>query len=96
MAAASDPSKLGLFRRDYITIAKQLEQIDAAVLNLLKDMQGIYQDGRVSRLMQRLSLSQDQIVVSLAKLHQLGLVTEGSPNPELLPLGRQFMLILSP
>jgi hypothetical protein len=97
MAAASDPAKLGLFRRDYIAIAKQLEPIDAVVLSHLYKMDGqSFQPSKFYALHQRVPVHADQLGVSLGKLYELGLTTETTTNPALQALGRQFMTILEP
>ena len=99
MAAASDPARLGQFRRDYIEIAKQLEPIDAATLQIIRGMQGSYEPGRLSAIANKLSVSQDQVLVSFRKLISLGLTTSHPTNqyhPDLEALGRQFMSVLEP
>jgi hypothetical protein len=90
---------LGLFRRDYIEVAKQLEPIDAAILQLLYAMSGDHEPSRADWISQRLSAERDQTIVAFQKLHGLNLITSdflGKSVPDLSPLGRQFLRVLGP
>lgn len=95
MAAASDPVKLGVFRRDYIEIAKQLEPVDVLLLQRLSAMSGgVYDPTRLQYIEMQISMHRDQILVAFEKLKALQLI-DGTflhrTSPELTPLGRQFM-----
>jgi hypothetical protein len=98
LAAAADPARLGIFRRDFIDIAKQLEPVDAASLNLIQKMTGSHQPSRVAFVAGQLSISTDQVLISFYKLRDLKLVTGFQPDehhPELDTLGRLFMKIIA-
>jgi hypothetical protein len=102
LAAAADPSRAKAFRNQFIEVSKQMDPLDAAVL------QGAQQlptdPGRMAgvakeTLAKQLQVSRDEIEVSLGNLVRLRLaypLTE-SPVPDVLTsaFGREFLRMVS-
>lgn len=102
LAAAMDPKRKHFVRADLISTLKQMEPLDAIVLNAVYDAQGtqLAPNGR-DNLAQRFSVTSDEITVSFQNLERLGcFIRRGDQppesqmvreNPSLGPRGRLLM-----
>ena len=77
LAAAMDPKRKQFVRADLISTLRQLEPIDARVLDAVYD-QGTLQPNARDNLAQRFSVSADEILVSLENLAALGCLAKAS------------------
>jgi len=102
LAAASDPSRKNRVRSSLIATLKQMDPLDAKVLDALnKAYPAGFGQGSNARdqLTKSLAAAQDDILVSFARLEQLQCVgfAEGDRrmlNPVIAPLGRLLMFAL--
>jgi hypothetical protein len=90
-AAAMDPSRKGSVRRSLIDVVKKMEPVDAVVFDICaREVRGGVM-GQLNLTIQdfRVDFSQDEILVSLAALDDLGLLSfQGSIVANIRPLGR--------
>jgi hypothetical protein len=97
LAAAADPKRTGKFRSRFIEIARQLDPVDAAVMQAVAKWGDGLSDGDRNRLVQptvvSLGLSSDEFDVSRENLTRLGLLNPPHPLHTLRPsaLGREFL-----
>jgi hypothetical protein len=98
MAAAADPSRAKAFRYQFIEVAKQMDPLDATVLQAA--MQLPANPGRVvgtaeEALSKQLQVRRDEVEVSLGNLVRLGLsypvVESPSPDVYVSTFGREFL-----
>ena len=102
LAAAMDPKRRHLVRVDLIATLKQLEPLDAIVLNAVFDVQGaqLPPNGR-DHLAARFSVTSDEMTVCFQNLEKLGCFIRRADqppesgmvreNPSLGPRGRMLM-----
>ena len=77
LAAAMDPKRKQFVRADLISTLRQLEPIDARVLQAVYDQQGVgLSPNARDNLAGRLSVSADEILVSLENLTRLGCLAQ--------------------
>lgn len=100
LAAASDPTRKNMYRREFVDIAKNMEPIDALVLPLLRDPGGM-SPTRLAVISSRLSRSEDEVQLSFRNLENLELIDSkdatiaGAHRPKITALGRQFLLAVA-
>jgi Abortive infection alpha len=89
LAAAMDPSRKNLVRLSFITTLKQMDPLDARVLEALY---GIYpagfgqgMNGR-DQLSQQLSVTHDEVLVSFGNLESLNCVGFSLERPKISPI----------
>lgn len=102
LATATNPAKRSIYRRQFSDIVKQLEPIDTLVLPLLNTNSEM-PPNRSAWVAQKLGRSEDEVVISMANLDHLGLlmptnskISNPRLHPVLSPLGRQFMIAVTP
>jgi hypothetical protein len=84
LAAAMDPKRKHLVRADLISTLKQLEPLDAIVLNIVYAPQGVQFAPNVrDHLAQRFSVTTDEMTVCFQNLERLGcFIRRGDVPPE--------------
>lgn len=95
LAAAADPARSKSFRNAFIEVIKKMDPLDAAVLQAAQAEGGRMDGGKVNSIAARLTLSNDQVVVSVENLEKLGIFIRGPATPpSISPLGREFLRML--
>ena len=96
LAAAMDPSRRSLARREFIEIIKQIEPLDARVLEELRDITGAIPNRR-DHIAATFQLPIDDVEVSFEALAGLGLLTvkEAGVTATFTTKGRMLMAALS-
>jgi hypothetical protein len=101
LAAAADPKRKGTFRREFIEVAKQLDPLDALVLDKLQEFGPTSCDpNKVAFFAIQLQVPADHIANSFSALKRLGLTDQlpGS-SAQIFPLlsafGRQFLAAIA-
>ena len=98
LAAAMDPVRCNTYRREFVTIAKQLEPIDAAVLRLL-DTGGPLAPDRATYVATTLGKPHDEVYLAFRNLARMDLVQMSGGVATQVPfvtlLGRQFLSIVA-
>ena len=97
LAAAADPARKGRVRLEFATTLKQMDPLDAKVLETIyiRFPQG-FSGNTTGRdvLSKELRVTQDEILVSFSNLERLGCVDFASPpkiNPFASPYGKLLM-----
>jgi hypothetical protein len=95
LAAAMDPSRRSLVRREFIEIVKQIEPLDARVLEELRDITGAIPNRR-DHIASTFQLPADDVEVSFEALSGLGLLTvkQGGVIATFTTKGRMLMAAL--
>ncbi len=98
LAAALDPARAQRFRREFISVAKQLEPLDATTLAMLETPASM-EPTRLKWIAERQKVSEDEVHNAFRNLQQLGLAENGEGRnqkifPKLTALGRQFLMAL--
>lgn len=93
LAAAMDPSRKNCVRLSFVATLKQMDPLDAKILEALYDAPGGFAGGANGRdvLSQKFSVSKDEVVVSfsnLEKLNCLGFGDTARISPNIGALGR--------
>lgn len=97
IAASMDANLVHLYRRQYVEIVKQLEPIDAVVLQQLAKPSG---ENTRNRIAGALNIPHEQVEVSFANLYKLALGempekhTIQSGNWYITALGKEFLRVL--
>jgi hypothetical protein len=97
LAAAADPKRAGLYRREFVDIVKRLEPLDIIVLPILANPSEL-RPSRLEFVATILGLPRDQIELSFRNLERLELISDFEASgwkPYLLPAGRQLLAIAS-
>jgi hypothetical protein len=90
LAAAADPVRAKAFRNTFIQVAKQMDLLDAAVLDIARLANGPITEESRNDFATQLHALRDEVDISLVNLVKLELLT-GSPKVEISPLGREFL-----
>lgn len=95
VAAAMDPKRVGIYRREFVGIVNELEPLDAIVLPFLADAARL-DPSRLINVSSRTGADVDAVQNSFRNLKQLELTSEmpgGAPQvyPAVTALGRQFL-----
>ncbi len=99
LAASMNPKKSNLVRLKFIEISKKFDPLDARVLDWMYSHEGgIFSnlpDKGMKQIQSDLTISEDEILVSLENLADLGLINDprntGSGAYTLRPFGREFL-----
>jgi hypothetical protein len=104
LAAAMDPNRARRVRQEYITIAKQLDPLDAVIFGRLEEPTREYQPSPSHHFAQELSVTVDEVEVSLLHLNNLLVIRDAYARageaigtvskPRLTSLGRDFRRLL--
>jgi hypothetical protein len=95
LAAAADPARSKSFRNVFIEVIKKMDPLDAAVIQAAQVEGGRMDGGKVNSIAARLTLSNDQVAVSVENLEKLGILIRGpAMPPSISPLGREFLRML--
>jgi hypothetical protein len=95
LAAAADPARSKSFRNAFIEVIKKMDPLDAAVLQVAQAEGGRIDGGKVNSIAARLTLSNDQVGVSVENLEKLGILIRGpAMPPSISPFGREFLRML--
>jgi len=106
LAAALDPKRASLYRREFVDIVKRLEPLDVIVLPLLNTTAQM-PPNRMTALAVRLNRNADEIELSFRNLLRLELVWQNSAiavtplnptpgQPVVTALGKQLLAIVAP
>ncbi len=87
LAAAMDPNRRDAMRQSFITTVKQMDPIDALVLKATH----LNRETPESAIASKLTLSSDEIIVSVEHLANLNCITRNSDHPRVLPFGKLLM-----
>lgn len=92
LAAAVDPKRTQLVRQSLISVLKQMDPLDALVLEKLWEMQGtaLTPNGR-DFLASMLGYLPEDILVSFSNLKRLECISGAEVNPVMAPLGRVLL-----
>jgi hypothetical protein len=96
LAAAMDPNRQRTVRQNIIETLKQMEPLDAAILQAVYTNAGAQwsPNGR-DALAQRLQIQQDEVLVSFGNLADLPCISFGNSlppiNPLMAPIGQLLM-----
>lgn len=95
VAAAMDPRRVGIYRREFVSIVNELEPLDAIVLPFLADAARL-DPSRLINISSRTGADVDAVQNSFRNLKRLELTSEmhgGAPQvyPAVTALGRQFL-----
>jgi hypothetical protein len=94
LAAATDPERAQSFRVQFIEVAKQMDPLDAAVLQSARDRGGV--TGQIQlEFAEKLKVRRDEIEVSLNNLARLKLVSNPPGSFHVTAFGREFLLAVS-
>jgi hypothetical protein len=94
LAAAADPARSKSFRNAYIEVIKKMDPLDAAVIQAAQAEGGRIDGGKVNSMAARLTLSNDQVGVSVENLEKLGILIWGPAMPSSIsPFGREFLRV---
>ncbi|HWU25438.1 MAG TPA: Abi-alpha family protein [Rhizomicrobium sp.] len=95
LAAALDPSRKHLFRREYVEIVRRLEPLDTLVLRQLNTSTNLTPN-RLAWIANRLSKAEDEVALAFRNLQKLELIEPPGANNVHVPLpsalGKQFLV----
>jgi len=95
LAAAADPARAKSFRVQFIEVAKQMDPLDAAVLDTTHRRQGVTA-GLANELAIEFKVNRDEVEISLDNLARFGLVaTNPSRIFHISAFGREFLRAIS-
>jgi hypothetical protein len=89
LAAAADPTRTGRIRQSFISMLKQMDPLDAKILQALYGVfPGGFGHNRNGRdvLSQQLGVSQDEVLVSFGNLERLNCLGFGLDTPKINPI----------
>jgi hypothetical protein len=99
LAAAMNPKRSNMYRREFVNIVQQLEPLDVQVLPLLVDGT-LYDPSRQFHISHRLGVTEEQVLLSFRNLRRLDL-TEDRPGaalgakPTATVLGKQLLAVVN-
>ena len=91
LAAAMDPNRADAMRQSFIQVVKQMDPMDALVLKATH----LNRETPESAIASKLTLSSDEIIVSVEHLANLNCITRNSDHPRVLPFGKLLMSAVS-
>lgn len=93
LAAAMDPARTSLVRLSLVQAVKQLDPLDARILNELFVISGQYAPTVCHFLSNKLQVSEDEVYVSFTNLEAAGFVfnTASKLDPKIGPSGRVLL-----
>ncbi len=94
LAAAADPARAKSFRLVFIEIAKKMDPLDVAALQLAQLSGGRFTGELKIKLAEQLKATRDEIEVSVGNLLNLRLVSHAADAP-VSALGREFVRVIS-
>ncbi len=94
LAAAADPARAKSFRLVFIEIAKKMDPLDVAALQLAHQSGGRFTGELKIKLAEQLKATRDEIEVSVGNLLNLRLVSHAADAP-VSALGREFVRVIS-
>jgi hypothetical protein len=95
LAAAADPKRAKSFRSQFIEAAKQMDPLDAAVLQGAREKGGGMSGQSQNELAAQLKVRRDEIDVSLDNLTRLNLMLHPHTQYHVSSFGREFLLAIS-
>jgi len=95
LAAAADPARAKSFRVQFIEVAKQMDPLDAAVLDTTHRRQGVTA-GLANELAIEFKVNRDEVEISLDNLARFGLVAANHSRIfHISAFGREFLRAIS-
>jgi hypothetical protein len=95
LAAAADPARAKFFRLQFIQVVKQMDPLDAAVLQAVREKGGGVSGQIQEAIAALLKVRREEVSVSLDNLTRLNLMDHPHIQYHISALGREFLLAIS-